>query len=213
MKYFLKTLLIILLFPTASMAMSERPKADPDCFASDKLRVEIGGEKFAFPRKMVVNVVGPDVVHATDLKDNSASGKKACQKLGDPVWKLTSLSIDLYPVQCSTKKDCSEKMVFTRLEDFESYSLRLKKWKGLERVYSNTREELLEDCQPPKKPYSLWHEKVWSICKFVFDNKKQTYIIKFRGGVYSPEKIEHTKKLVLKKIYKYRIEPNNHEGE
>jgi hypothetical protein len=64
---------------------------------------------------------------------------------------------------------------------------------AVEDVFPRTKEELLEECKSPKKSWNDFHSKVWSACNFVFEEKKLHVWIKFRGGVYLPEKIESTK--------------------
>lgn len=200
---FLFILLVIVAMPIQVNAMGERPEVDADCFASDKIRVEIGGEKFAFPRDIIRGMKGNDVINIkSENSKGSASGTKACQKTNDKDWILTSIGLDLYPEPCSgNQSKCSAHLFSTMIEDLDSRRER----DAVEDVFPRTKEELLEECKSPKKSWNDFHSKVWSACNFVFEEKKLHVWIKFRGGVYLPEKIESTKQLIIDEIYKYKI--------
>jgi len=176
---------------------------DMECLQSETLRVEIGGETFAFPRKMVRSLGGSDV---KDVRPNYAqsSGSKACQMIDDSSWRLNFVALDLYALPCRKKKDeCSENMVSAYLED-----LVFRDNGSAINVFPQSKEALLEKCIAPKKPSSPWHSKVWSMCNYTFENEGFHVWLKFRGGIYPPEGIERTKQLVLDEIYKYKTENN-----
>jgi hypothetical protein len=174
---------------------------DSECFISETLRVEIGGEQFAFPRNIVVSVNGPDVVNPQDSRSKSASGSNACQKPSDNVWGAKSIYIQIWPALCP-KEDprCNENQVFVNIQE-----IKVRKAFGIRDVYPSSQDVLLKECSPPKKPYSPWHAKVWSRCDFSFTKNDLFIAIAFRGGIYPPQDIERTKQLVLHELYSYHI--------
>lgn len=196
-------ILFVVFAANTAFAMGGKPDIDPACFESDTLRVEIGGERFEFPRKMVSNIRGKDVVHPQDPIGESVSGSKACQKLNDSAWKLNYISLDLYPKPCASDAECRTMRIDTYVTEFyEDTSPKLS-----ESRFPYTKAKLLEECKPPIKPFSDYHAKVWSSCDFVFIDSNLRFWIKFRGGggIYPPEEIEITKQLVLNEIKKYSV--------
>lgn len=186
----------------AGWAMGDKPPVDPACFASDILRVEIGGKRFAFPRKMVRELAGPDVVHPTSQTNSSVEGTNACQKPNDPIWVLDWISLDLLPNGCNYKKNCNEDAIYIHAEDWR---YRQKIGDKQDNIHSDTPKDLQRKCQQPIEPYSEWHKKVWSICDYVFREKELWIWIKFRGGIYPPKDIEKTKKMVLENLKKNMV--------
>ena len=218
----MKRLLILLIISlsTQAQAKGERIQVDKNCLKSDTLRVEIGGERFAFPRKLVHSLSGDDVINVKgDAYKGNATGTKACQKPTTPIWNIEYLSLYMYPKgmyekQCNTERGCrgTSFKINVTIKNLSDYREAIKEWPNGAKVYPNTKKELLEKCVPPKSPYSDFHERVWSICNFVFNNSKQNFTIKFRGGIYHPENIEHTKQLVLDEVYKYQINSKNNKN-
>ncbi len=192
----------VIFFSFSTHAMGDRPEVDPQCFASDKLRVEIGDEKYEFPRKMVISMRGDNVVDVPyNDGSKSAAGDTACQKPEDNIWKLDSLILHIVPKECTDKKDCNENRISLDIHDVK-YS----KSMGIEgSVFTNNKEELLAKCVPPREPYNEWHRKVWSACDYAFETSQIYMRVRFRGGIYPPEKIDQTVQLVLKEIQKYEI--------
>lgn len=197
---------VFCLFALPALAMGERrSEPDPACFVSETLRVEIGGERFAFPRKMVHSMRGELVKNKKGEKyDGSATGSEACQKLGD-IWPLQFIMLNLYPMPCDTRNECWVRTIFANLENLSNYNSRLKNWSGLNKIYPRDIETLLAECVPPKKPWNDTHAKTWSHCNYVFEHNKLKLRIKFKGGIYPPEQIEQTKLLVLEEIRKHSI--------
>tara|TARA_B100001123_G_scaffold260886_1_gene290639 strand:+ start:764 stop:1285 length:522 start_codon:yes stop_codon:yes gene_type:complete len=106
-------------------AMGDRPPApDPECFASDKLRVEIGGEKFAFPRNKITTIEGENIPNTTP---GSATGKTMCQKPTDGSLELTSFMVEITPDGCDPKKKsyaaCGGKIIQIILQDMDSLDI------------------------------------------------------------------------------------------
>lgn len=192
----LKAVLLAFLISSPAFAMGDRPEPDPACFASDTLRVEIGGEKFAFPRKMVRSVRGADVVNPKDSRSDTISGRKACQKQGDKTWKVDYAALDILPDDCSLDdSQCREKRIFVQSSStFNKDALQ---------KYS--KKNLLESCTAPLKPFSQWHSKAWSTCDYAFEDKGIIFVIAFRGGIYPPEQIEETQALIIKSLRQYLI--------
>lgn len=191
----------------SSLAMGER-ESDPACLASDTLRVNIGGEQFSFPRTMVRSIRGADVKHVK-YDQPTASGNDACQKAADPAWSVDEIALDIKPENCTDDVDCYTRTIFAKIESLDLYKQRMAKWSGLESVYPNTPEELLEKCTQPKKPLNDWHEEYWYACDYVFVSDGLHFQIKFTGGgdVYPPEDIDNTMKLVRQEINKYKKVP------
>lgn len=185
---------------------SEKLEPGPACFASDTLRVEIGGKQFAFPRKIVRGMEGAGVVNFKDMESHSATGSKACQIPGSPPWQLETIGLDLNPKSCQTDEQCDLSVIYAFISD-----LNIRKTKGLKhKNIPTTEKSLLEKCHSPRNPYSDTHKKYWSFCDFAFEDEGLDIWIRFTGGggVYPPEKIEDTKRLVLKSIYQYKASSN-----
>ena len=112
---FLFILLVIVAMPIQVKAMGERPEVDADCFTSDLLRVEVGGEKFAFPRKMVHEIRGKDVININEKSNTYGSGSKACQKASDGAWNIDYVSLNIFPLPCESRRECSPTEIYTKL--------------------------------------------------------------------------------------------------
>jgi hypothetical protein len=203
-KFFLVILLVVFAAPIHAMSGKPKVEPDPECFSSDKIRVEIGGKKFAFPREIIRMMKGNKVINTKGKKyKGSASGRKACQKPNDKNWVLTSIGLDLHPEPCPGKQsNCNTNRFSTMIEDLDYRRNR----GAVEDVFPRTKQELHKECKAPKKPLSDFHAKVWSSCDFAFEEKKLHIWIKFRGGIYSPDNIDSTKQLIINEIYKYSIE-------
>lgn len=171
------------------------------CLESDYLRVQIGGEQFTFPRKIVRSVRGADVRNIENPENTSASGMKACQRVSDPLWLVESIGLDLDPEPCQNGRKCKPTLIDVVLTDL---AIR-KACDSCADVFPKTESELLEKCYPPLEPYNVWHATYWSTCDFTFEVADLHVWIKFHGGVYPPEAIQQTQALVLELIRSYRI--------
>ncbi len=200
----LKTLALFLslvfAFPDVSLAMGDRQPA-PDCLASDTLRVEIGGEQFAFPRKMVRSMRGADVKHVK-YDQPTSTGSDACQKPEDRAWNLEYLSLDIYPKPCNDPQECNVKIIYSDITNVSTNSSD----QLSESPFPHDKQALLAKCRPPAQPLSDGHAKYWTACNYVFVDGGMILRIKFRGGAdaYPPEDIDETKKLVRQEIDKYK---------
>ncbi|PIR39163.1 MAG: hypothetical protein COV35_01195 [Alphaproteobacteria bacterium CG11_big_fil_rev_8_21_14_0_20_39_49] len=199
----MKILLILTILITFSMqshAMSGSPEIDPECFSSDKIRVEIGGEKFAFPRNIVHSISGDDVINIKgDKHRGNATGSKTCQKVGVDYWKLNNLTLKLNPKPCSESQDCNLKEIsITIYQSNPELDGKFRK--------ETSKKELLETCKPDPSATSEWIKKYWWTCNYAFFTDDKYLVFKFTGGkIYPPEDIENTKQLVLDEIYKYQV--------
>ncbi len=182
--------------------MGDRPEVDPQCFASDKLRVEIGGKRYEFPREMVRSMRGSSV---SDTRHNdhgtTAFGYSACQKPGDVYWKLDSLDIKAIPLKCSDKKECYVKSIYLHIADIDYRRNR----NPSDNIYPNDKISLLKECKAPVEPFNREHARTWSSCNYQLYTEEKYIGLTFRGGIYPPDKIDQTVQLVLKEIQKYEI--------
>ncbi len=190
----------VIFFSFSTHAMGDRPEVDPQCFVSDKLRVEIGGEKYEFPRKMVRSMSGKNIVHANPhyKKINAVEGSKACQKPEDDLWKLDSVSLDIVPRKCVSKKDCNASKVFLRLYNQSSFT----NTNHSERTPNNT-SSLIKDCTKTNKKFAS--KSYGLFCDYYFRNDDLFVVIKFYSGLYPPEKIDQTVQIALREVQKHEI--------
>lgn len=178
------------------------PNAQPSCLKSETLRVEIGGEKFAFPRKIITTLSGPDVKNIDPKNNGAATPDEACQTPSDPIWHVDEAYVDLYPKPCTSDQPKCDNQIFVYIADLAARS----RSTGLD-VYPKTKAELLKKCRPPIHPFNEWHAKYWDACDYIFQDKGLFISMRFRGGngVFPPEKIEETQDIVMKKLRQYYI--------
>lgn len=195
--------LIMVLAAFGAQAMGERPEVDPECFASDTLRVEIGGEKYEFPRNMVRSMRGEDVVDVryTD-NSNVSGGDTACQKLEDGFWKLDMVDLDIYPLPCSDDMDCFPTWIVATVNDPSVVSE-----ESYRKQIPDTQKALLEKCTPLRSDGVLnrYQLKNGRICKYLVNTGENFVYFRFFGGIYPPENIDQTVQLVLNEIQKCAI--------
>lgn len=187
--------------------MSEHSKENVACLESDTIRVEIGGERFAFPRKkgikyrkggeaLVHSLAGDDVINIRgEGYHGSASSSKACQKSEDAVWKIKHLNLDVIPIACSDSIDCTKKTIHPDIKNISDTN------GFLETQHPTNKEQLLERCRRPEDENQIWHH-----CTYIFKDRNTYFFIKFDGEVYPPEQIEQTKDILLETIRKHRIQ-------
>lgn len=184
-----------------------KTELDPACFASDKIRVEIGGERYNFPREIIRSMRGDDVVNSQDSGNRppsvTSSGSKACQKPEDDVWQIHYASLDFYLIPCPANQPptCTTNRINLNI-------VPLNKINGSEyRVTSNARtiDELLERCTPPKKPWNDAHARSWSRCLYLYDKESLNILMKFKGGVYPPAQIDKTIEKINTEIDSYKV--------
>lgn len=187
--------------------MNKHPEENTACLESDAIRVEIGGEKFAFPRKknikylkggdaLVHSLSGDDVIDSKgDGYHGSASSGEACQKPNDPAWKIKHLNLDVIPIECSDSRDCTKKTIHPDIKDISDSN------GFLETQHPTNKEQLLKRCRRPKDEKQVWYH-----CTYIFKDKNLYFFIKFDGEIYPPEQIEKTKDILLKTIRKHQIQ-------
>lgn len=125
-----------LFLPLPVFAMGDKP--DENCWSSDSLRFVLAGENFSIPRK---DVAGFSCTHSSLEKECSVKGRKICQGLDAPPFKISRISIrKVYPIP-PTKEKCDSRVSF-------SLSLSLRP----EPVESDTAliPRLQEDCKENK---------------------------------------------------------------
>ena len=179
---------------------------DPACFESDTIRLEIGGERYDFPREIIRSMRGGDVVNSQDSGDRppsqTSSGSKACQKNTDKRWNLHNINLDFYFVPCPANRPqkCITHLLsvdIISLDEKSNFDFRINR-------NANTKEQLLQSCTPPAEPWNDAHEKSWSRCSYHYENNNLSVLLRFKGGIYTPTQIEQTVLDVNNEIAKYR---------
>ena len=194
---------LFVVLPFVALALDDKApaksKEKPACLTTETVRVEIGGERFAFPRKAIVSMRGESVIDIRGEKWNgSAPGSRACQNETDDVWALSLLALYLHPTACNDNKSCNITKISARIQALDTR-------RNVTSI-PQTPEELIKQCKPPSEPWSDFHKKYWSSCKYAFAHKQLHIYMKFKGGHYAPENIEKTKQLALDSLYKHKIQ-------
>jgi hypothetical protein len=129
---------------------TSQPMADPDCFVSERLRIEIGGHLFAIPREKLKYIYGPEVPEKIENYRIPGSWQnKYCQKASDPPFIAEKFMFVTRP-NCDDKTDepiCAIKEMHIVLFDFSHLTLakRKKLVPSKEFLSSNERETLFKD--------------------------------------------------------------------